>query len=111
MKKKKEVAIKKRDILRELYKRRLTLNQVYRIDRHIIESPHAAKFYTLLGLSKPEATAHAHGVPYDILAKWRYEGWPAVCAKCGKKITIRRYGWWAKEVKRGQFALVHIACL
>lgn len=112
MKKTKRATLpEKHDALRELCQGKLSLRRLYRLDRQIIESPHAPRIAELLGLSKVESTATLHGVPHDVLAKWRYEGWPGVCAKCGKKINVRRFGWWAGKKKRGQFVLHHISCL
>lgn len=105
------VPLRKRDVLRELYEREISLDEADDIFESITSSPRVRKWGNLMGLSLAEATASAHAVPFDVIARWRYEGWPNVCVKCGKQIPVERIGWWAGSKKRGRFVLQHIACL
>lgn len=61
-------------------------------------------------LSQAEATAVLHGVPYGVVARWRYDGWPTVCCVCGRELHIDAFGWWHKLVD-GEYWLGHVDCL
>jgi len=100
----------RRDVLRQLYEGMLSLSEAYRIQDQIISSADAANVNSLMGLSADEWTAHLHGMPVNVLAKWRYEGWPNVCTMCGRKLDYQREYWLAKEMK-GQYGLIHNDCL
>jgi hypothetical protein len=100
----------RRDLLRELYEGELTPDQAQEIFDALLDSDEAAEVYDLLGLSKHESTAYAHGAPLEELAQWRYEGWPNVCVDCGREIDIEKFGWFAGEEREGKSALSHITC-
>jgi len=87
----------KRDILTELYNGAISDDEASSIFLQITDSPKVGDAPELLGMSHQEYTAFLHGVRFAELAKWRHEGWPDVCPKCGKKIDITKPGWFAKK--------------
>jgi hypothetical protein len=64
----------------------------------------------LLGFSRKEWTAHAHGAPFAVIANWRTLGWPDECFLCGEEIVSDNYGWFPRK-RDGIYGLVHITCL
>ena len=46
-----------------------------------------------LNMDNYEWTAFCHGTSLSVLAKWRKEGWPEQCTKCGNKINYKKGGW------------------
>ena len=106
--------ISRRDILTELYNGSISKDEAEdifeQIIKHMIGTREVAPAPELLGMSHQEWMAHGDGVGLVELAKWRYEGWPDVCPKCGKKIDITRPGWFAKR-KGKRHALFHLSCL
>jgi hypothetical protein len=99
-----------RDLLKDLQERRLTPEDAEREFLDVLDSERGAEVYELFGLSDPESTAYGHGVPFEELAEWRYEGWPSTCARCGRPIDVEAYGWFAGEEREGNSVLVHIKC-
>lgn len=100
----------KRDLLDELYKGLISVDESYAILESILESPEAPSVKEALGFSDPEYTAYGHGVGLINIAKWRHEGWPEACAKCRKSLVVGEYGWWAKK-EDNVGVLYHIGCL
>lgn len=97
------------DLLAALHENRITVSQAEAIDSEIMASQDASRVAELLGLNTEEWTAFCHGVPFQTLAKWRYEGWPSTCSKCGELISIQKFGWLAVE-KGNKFVLTHVTC-
>jgi hypothetical protein len=116
--------MKKLDILQDLYKGRISGDEAYDIQGQAIEDFEAGKIKgkviegkrtldlgSYLGLTRAEWSAVCHAVPYRIVARWRYEGWPSKCSECGKEIIPENFGWWASVDKEGNGFLTHIKCL
>ena len=99
-----------RDLLKELYEKKITLDQAYDIFDDIVDKSHRAIIkndpFIEAMFDKYEATANAHGADFDVIAKWRYEGWPTICSKCKKPLNYKVFGWSAKDNK-----LKHLVCL
>lgn len=103
----------KRDLLYELYSGITSLAEAEAIYDSIMGGEEAAAVADHLGLTPVEWTAYAHGVGFAELARWRHEGWPSACARCGQTIAVHRYGWLAREEREGvegAHHLVHVAC-
>ena len=98
-----------RDILKEIYEQKITEEQAYSLKDQVVDKFHEGRFKTSianeLNMDKYEWTAKCHGIDFDIIAKWRYEGWPKICSKCKKPINYKDFGWLAKGNK-----LTHIKC-
>ncbi|RQM43902.1 hypothetical protein [Paraburkholderia tropica] len=63
----------------------------------------------MLGFSKIEWTAHAHGAEFQDIANWRAHGWPNRCFICGQPINVEKFGWFTRE-HEGRMQLRHITC-
>lgn len=98
------------DILYELHKNLISCDQAYSIYEDVIESSDAEHIAEILGLSEFEWTAFAQGVPFNVLSRWRYYGWPDECYICKEKIDITRYYWYASEEKE-HWIIRHVDCL
>jgi hypothetical protein len=116
--------MKKLDVLKDLYEGCISEHEAYDVqDRaledfkageikgQIIDGERTFDLGGYLGLTRPEWSALCHGVPYTTVAKWRYEGWPAKCAECGKEIIPENFGWKGDVDKEGNGTLTHIKCL
>jgi hypothetical protein len=64
-----------------------------------------------LGLTRIEWAASLRAVPYDVIVKWRYEGWPTKCSECGERMIPENFGWMGDVDKEGNGILTHIKCL
>jgi len=103
--------LEKRDLLDDLNANRLTpdeAEQIYDLymDNLTVADPPVAE---MLGFSKKEWTAHAHGAPFEVIAQWRKCGWPNTCFLCGEGIASDDYGWFPREYEGG-YGLRHIVC-
>jgi hypothetical protein len=98
------------DALKELRTGARDLEDIEQIYDAIMDSDEASHVAGKLGLSQEEWTAFSHGVWFDELAKWRYEGWPRRCIKCGAELNISAYGWTTLEREEGQHVLTHLRC-
>lgn len=99
-----------RDLLKEIYDREISPEDAETAFQRILRSEQGSLVYDLLRITKREATAFLHGVTFADLAKWRYEGWPNVCARCGQEIDLDAFGWFAGEEQDGNSVLVHLRC-
>ena len=88
--------MKKRDILREIYDKKITEKQAEALVEEALEKA-ATQDFDLLGFDLgTEWTALAlHGISYKTVARWRYEGWPNVCVVCKKKLDVKNGNWMA----------------
>jgi len=100
----------KRDILHEISTQRLSCEDAEKLVSEILASPQAPRLADELGLSNKEYTAYMHGAPFDTLAQWRYQGWPAVCSRCNDPLDSDQYGWMVREEGDGRYGLVHVSC-
>ena len=101
--------MKSRDILKALARHEITVAEAYDIYDQIMDSPYAASVESLLGLSHIEWNAFGHGAPFEVLARWRTNGWPAVCVNCKQVIVVSEFGWMVSETEDG-YGLYHIEC-
>ena len=99
-----------RDILHEVFARQLSPDDVEGLVSQILASPKAPNIADELGMSVKEYTAYAHGAPFDVIAQWRYGGWPSMCSRCSKPLDSDKYGWLARELIGGGYGLVHVSC-
>lgn len=65
--------------------------------------------HEVLGMSRCEWTAYAHGVEFREIANWRVYGWPNQCFVCKNPIIVENYGWLARE-HEGRMQLKHVIC-
>ena len=100
------------DILKQLYQKKITEDRAYDIKDKASMDFHIGNLkeypYVYLNLDNYERTA-ASNCDLSRIAKWRYEGWPEKCPKCGKKIIKEKFGWHCNEVNEKEH-LVHIDC-
>jgi hypothetical protein len=103
--------LEKRNLLDELITRTLTPDEAEKTYDRYMEKLTAADppVVEMLGCSKKEWTAHAHGAPFEAIAKWRASGWPDRCFVCGGEIISDNYGWFPRE-HNGVYGLRHIVC-
>jgi hypothetical protein len=104
-----------RDILSEIRAGMISADEAEAWLEQILDVPHANENGTIdiqgaLCLSRAEWTAYAHGVPFTMLAEWRYVGWPTECFRCGRQIDPARFHWLAQK-HDSQFRLRHVDCV
>jgi hypothetical protein len=100
----------RRDILYEVSLQQLSRDDAEKLVSEILASPEAPRLADDLGMSSKEYTAYMHGAPFDAIARWRYDGWPAVCSRCGSPLDSDQYGWMVREGGGGRYGLVHVSC-
>ena len=104
--------MEKRDLLDDMITARLSpedaekIYDIYMDNLTEVDPP----ITELLGFSKKELTAHAHGAPFEVIAKWRDRGWPDRCFICGGRIVSDDFGWFPRW-HNGEYGLRHIVCL
>jgi hypothetical protein len=91
------------DILREIYDGNMTDEAADDLYENLFKKYHQGMLSMtvekFLCFSRSEQTALVmYGIPYSVLARWRYEGWPNVCRICGKSMNIEDGGWRARRV-------------
>ena len=97
------------DILKQVFDDSSSLAEAESGYDQVMDSSEAAHVAEILGLNRIEWTAFGHGVPFDELAKWRYNGWPDVCPLCNRKVDIEKFGWMAKG-ENGHHVIMHLSC-
>lgn len=89
------------DILAILMNKEISEQKAYDIYDEVITKYHNGELQVEprieLNLDEYEWTAFCHGISLKELAKWRDNGWPKYCARCGAKIDYKQYGWTIKE--------------
>ncbi len=112
-----------RDILRELYNGYLTVDDIADIYNEISERYERDgaddsedidfRVGAELGLAPNEVRARFAWISWPELARWRYGGWPASCAACGKAIDLGAtnddYNWVPERIER-RWQLLHRDC-
>jgi hypothetical protein len=98
------------DILKELHEGSITIDQAYDIYNNVMDTLIDPDIAKQIGLTDIEWTAYCHGVTFDVLEHWRYEGWPNTCSECQEKIIITQFGWFAIE-ENDKWVLLHNYCL
>lgn len=96
------------DLLAQLYRKHITFEDAQKLFDKELELP--GDWREKFMFDNFEATAYAHGGNLNDIARFRYEGWPKYCAKCGKYIDYKAYGWWLKFDNKEQPILMHIEC-
>ena len=100
----------KRDILHDVSMQQLSGDDAEKLVSEILASPEAPRLADDLSMSSKEYTAYMHGAPFDAIARWRYDGWPDVCSRCGDPLDSDQYGWMVREGEGGRYGLVHVSC-
>jgi hypothetical protein len=90
----------KRDILLEVYNHQISSQDAQDLYELLFEKFHEGKLLMhaeeYLCFSVCERTAIVlYGIPFDAIAKWRYEGWPTECALCSKRLSVGKEPWGA----------------
>jgi hypothetical protein len=81
------------------------------IDRALMAQGAAATDWSdKLGLTRPEAAAYTQGASVAELVRFRYDGWPDRCAKCGNAIDHQGLRWWFLRDAAGVPGLTHVEC-
>ena len=93
------------DIIKAIHEGEISLDEAYDIFDSIIEDKDGnykdgeeIPILELTGMDNYEYTAFCQGAGLEDLVKWRYEGWPNVCARTGRKFDYKKYGWLVKEI-------------
>jgi hypothetical protein len=97
------------DIIKDLYEKKITLDEAHNLLDQVIDDSNNGKYDHLvkdgridlapiIGMDNYEYTAYGQGADFDTIAKWRYEGWPTICAKSGRTFDYKSYGWFVKEI-------------
>lgn len=106
------------DILNLLYYHKIEKNEVESLYNKLFEDikeGYYEQYYldngkydiaAIIALDKYEYTAFLQGVPFETLAKWRYEGWPQKCCKTGATFDYKKYYWIATELKGSKWGLI-----
>ena len=97
------------DLLAELALGRISETEAEKIYDDLMDSG-TVNIPELLGLSKEEWTAFAHGVDFRQLSRWRIHGWPTRCLRCGRSIVVSQFGWLATEAAPHEYGLKHVTC-
>lgn len=100
----------KQDILADITKGSVSLEEAESIYDHIMDSPEAFQAAELLGLTRVEWTAFCQGIGFDVLARWRYQGWPDICPQCNRKVELEKIGWLIKQ-KGNEYVIIHVKWL
>lgn len=102
--------MKKHDLLQELIEGKVTAEQAEDISNEVLEDMgRTVPVHEVLGMSRKEWTAYAHGVEFQEIANWRAHGWPDRCFICGQPIEVDNFGWLARE-HEGRMQLKHVVC-
>ncbi|RKP43282.1 hypothetical protein D7S89_26865 [Trinickia fusca] len=77
--------LERRDLLDDLSANRLSPDEAEQVYDWYMDNLTTADppIVEMLGFSRKEWTAHAHGAPFEVIAKWRKYGWPNKCFLCG----------------------------
>ena len=98
------------DLLNLLYSKKIDVDEAIDIVLAANDAYHnnenSLPYNEELMLDKYEWTAQGQGAQLNVIAKWRYEGWPRICAGCGCSIDYTKFGWFVKNNM-----LYHIHCL
>lgn len=86
------------DILKKVYSKKLTNDAAEHLFEDYFEAYHKHIFPTCPNeyfcLTMREYTAIAvHGLSFNAVAQWRYEGWPIVCEVCKQALDVTQEGW------------------
>ncbi len=73
-------AFQKRNLLKEIYEKKITEKEAEDIWLNV----EGSNAYAQIGINTYKERLAVDAIPFKILAKWRYEGWPTVCAICNK---------------------------
>ena len=103
-----------RDILKEIANGQVSVDEV-----EALFEREPLKAWGSWGLTRVEYTAYCHGAGFDVLAEWRYNGWPSRCTKCKNPLPVlEEFGWFVvseetteSEGNVGRLGLKHIDCL
>jgi hypothetical protein len=104
------------DLLKEVYLKKMSEDDAFDLYEKIrIEADNKAtannqKTYDLgqaLGMDNEEYSASCHGLPYKVLAKWRYEGWPTKTIDTGEEIDYKNDNWLV-ECKNRKYGLIKL---
>lgn len=102
--------MKKCDLLDDLIHGRITPDEADDICSAVLaDKIQTGPAHEILGLTRKEWTAYAHGTGFKDLAYWREHGWPDRCFICGQRIDSDNFGWLAREFD-GKVQLKHIVC-
>ena len=69
-----------------------------------------ANWADLVGMSADEQTAYLHGATLDVLARFRLQGWPTECCRCGAALHLAAEHWLYMLNQHVEPVLVHLEC-
>lgn len=101
--------MKNTDLLKELYRKRITLREANKILGEAIDE--GGNPATRLNISKKEYKVFLNGMNFKTIAEWRYDGWPTRCMYCSKFVDANKSAlWWPRKMK-GRWGVVHLKCV
>lgn len=83
------------------------MEDAYNYYDSIMDSDESPNIQEKFSFSRAEWTAFCQGAPLEVLANWRYDGWPSVCEKTGRQIDISQFGWMVVE-SNNSFSLIKL---
>jgi len=102
--------MEKCDLLDDLIHGRITAGEADDICSAVLaDTSNSVPANEVLGMTRVEWTAYAHGAEFGDVANWRAHGWPDKCFLCGGKIVPENFGWLARE-HDGKIQLRHVVC-
>jgi len=107
------------DLLQELYYGEVTIDEAYdkydRIQGEIEKGKYTENMInntiemgTIMGMNNYEYTALCQGAPLNIIANWRYKGWPDKCCISNRKFNYQNYNWLVVELENEEYGLEYI---
>ena len=99
--------IEKQDVLKYVYEGRWTEDDAHDFFDVVIDSDEVWLEKPLC-MSRQEWTALGQGTPFEVIAKWRYEGWPDKCIETGEPINYKEFGWFVVEYDEDLYSLIKL---
>ena len=104
------------DLLDAVYKNKYSGDEAYTIFSFVTDLFHNGQIKStmdkVLLIDNYEYTALCHTAPLELIAKWRYEGWPDKCSICQKPLNYKKYYWMYYESEDETIrGLAHIKCM
>ncbi len=67
-----------RDLLKEVYEKKITEKEAQDFWLNV----EGADYFEQIGIKTLKERLAVHSIPFKVIAKWRYEGWPNICFIC-----------------------------
>ena len=105
--------LEERDLLGELAAEELSESEAYDVLDDVRERSVLPRSLELVGFSPAEWTACSKGLPLAVLVRWRADGWPAQCTRCGVDVDPDGLAWRVVREPADEtgYGLDHLRCL